>query len=153
LAFFLASFQVHEKSILMALAPISLLIWEDVTFVTWFSLVSAWTLWPLIRVDRLEVAYFCTMLIFVTMVWLFGAFNQTSKSSFDRLTISRAVVPVSTLGMLLLHLLEAAVTPPASLPDVFPVLWSIAGCGMFCLAWLVTCWHLFTDFQSKAKTN
>lgn len=153
LAFFLASYQVHEKSILMALAPISLLIWEDVTFVTWFSLVSAWTLWPLIRVDRLEVAYFCTMVIFITIVWIFGAFNRASKSSFDRLKVFKAVVPVSVLGMSLLHLLEAVVAPPASLPDLFPVLWSVTGCGMFCVAWLVTCWHLFSDFPSKAKTN
>ena len=155
LAFFLASFQVHEKSILMALAPITLLVWEDATFVSWFCVVATWTLWPLIRVDRLEVAYFCTIVIFSTIVWLFAMSNtnQTSKSCFDHWTLTKAIVPVSSLAMLLLHLLEVAVTPPASLPDLFPVLWSVAGCGMFCVAWLVTCWHLYAEVPSKEKTS
>ena len=153
LAFFLASFQVHEKSILMALAPISLLVWEDSTFVIWFSIVATWTLWPLIRVDRLEVAYGCTLIVFATFAWLFVTSNRTTKSCFDRLTITKAIVPVSSLGMVILHVLEIAVTPPASLPDLIPVLWSIAGCGLFCVSWLVTCWHLYAEVPSKAKTS
>ena len=44
LAFFLASFQVHEKSLLLALAPCSLLLPHDASFVEWFSVVAAWTL-------------------------------------------------------------------------------------------------------------
>jgi len=156
LAFFLASFQVHEKSILMALAPISLLTWEDPTFCHWFSIVATWTLWPLIRVDRLEVATVCIMTIFGTLVWLFGASNKIiPPSCFDKLTITKAIVPLSSLSMLSLHLLEVFVTPPASLPDLFPVLWSIVGCGMFCVAWLVTCWHLYNsnEVPSKQKTK
>jgi alpha-1,3-glucosyltransferase len=158
LAFFLASFQVHEKSILMALAPISLLVWEDATFCHWFSVVATWTLWPLIRVDRLEVAYGCILTIFGTIVWLFESSNgdtPPSASCFDYLTITKAIVPLSSLLMLALHLLEVFVTPPASLPDLFPVLWSIGGCGMFCIAWLVTCWHLYSPDKAppKKKTN
>ena len=153
LAFFLASFQVHEKSILMALAPISLLVWEDSTFVIWLSVVATWTLWPLIRVDQLEVGYCCTLMIFATFAWLFVTSNIMSKSCFERSTITKAIVPVTTLIMLFLHVIEATVTPPASLPDIFPVLWSITGCGMFCVAWLVTCWHLYSEVPSKEKAS
>lgn len=157
LAFFLASFQVHEKSILMALAPISLLVWEDATFCHWFSIVATWTLWPLIRVDRLEVAYLSVLTMFGILIWMhIASSNEMPISCFDRLTVAKAIVPLSSLSMLALHLLEVFVTPPASLPDLFPVLWSIVGCGMFCVAWLVTCWHLFYSddgHQPKVKTN
>merc|ERR1712157_320462 len=68
LSFFLASFQVHEKSILLAIAPCSLLFWEDPIFVEWFSIVCVWTLWPLMQVDRLHSAYFCIVTIFASMI-------------------------------------------------------------------------------------
>ena len=57
-AFFLASFQVHEKSILIALAPFSLLQFSYdkwFTKVEWFSLICAWTLLPLMTVDKLVI--------------------------------------------------------------------------------------------------
>lgn len=70
LAFFLASFQVHEKSILMALAPISMLISEDFAFVGWLSLVSVWTLWPLLIIDHLMLAYTCCVIMFISLLTL-----------------------------------------------------------------------------------
>ena len=39
LSFFLASFQVHEKSILLVLAPCALLLGQDEAFVEWFSIL------------------------------------------------------------------------------------------------------------------
>jgi len=157
LAFFLASFQVHEKSILMALAPISLLYWNDAVFVQWFSVMCTWTLWPLIQVDRLEAAYFCTSFIFVALCLLSaeGHDRQHDSSFFDTNKLAKTLVPLSYVGMVVLHVLEFVVVPPPNLPDLFPVLWSIAGCGMICLAWLITCWQLYrpesTASSSKIK--
>jgi alpha-1,3-glucosyltransferase len=143
LASFLVSFQVHEKSILMALSPISLLLWDDALFVSWFSVVSTWTLWPLICIDRLEAAYLALLTIFLSLVILFLSSNQTSVSCMNRLTISKVVLPISCIGMVGLHFLEFYEPPPVHLPDLFPVLWSVAGCGLFCVSWLVTCWQLY----------
>lgn len=152
LAFFLASFQVHEKSILMALSPASLLLWEDIEFINWFSIVCVWTIWPLMRVDRLEVAYVCTIVMFIALTMLFRENVRTwkqsetnQKSFFQQFTVTRSIVPLSVLIMLTLHVLEFTLSVPSRLPDLFPLLWSVAGCGMFCLAWLITCWHLFFD--------
>ena len=157
LAFFLASFQVHEKSILLALAPISLLYWHDDVFVQWFSIMSAWTLWPLIQVDRLEAAYFCTLAIFVSLSFLsLEGYVRQNPSFFDCCKLTMIMVPLSYIGMVLLHLLEVAFPPPFNLPDLFPVLWSIAGCAMICLAWLITCWHLYeseTSMSSKSSSG
>eukprot|EP00957_Ditylum_brightwellii_P149699 11399896-Ditylum_brightwellii.AAC.1 len=72
LAFFLASFQVHEKSIMMALSPLSLIVADSPMFISWFSLVAVWTLWPLLQVDRLQVAYVTCTAIFVSLLFLYG---------------------------------------------------------------------------------
>lgn len=156
LAFFLSSFQVHEKSILMALAPISLLYWNDIVFVQWFSVVSTWTLWPLMQVDRLEAAYVCTLAIFACLCWLsVEGHNRLVESSFFNINEwTRLLVPLSYIGMATLHVLQILVEPPSALPDLFPVLWSIAGAGLFCLAWLGTCWHLYqSDTASRSSTT
>ena len=146
LAFFLASFQVHEKSLLMALAPISLLYWNDIAFVQWFSVMSTWTLWPLIVVDRLEACYVCLVLMFVSLCcWQsdMGHDRQQNASVFHYNRLTRWLVPFMYAGMATLHVLEVFVVPPPNLPDLFPVLWSIAGCGMICVAWITTCLHLY----------
>lgn len=153
LSFFLASFQVHEKSILLALAPCSLLFWQDPTFVEWFSLVCVWTLWPLLRVDRLQVAYFCCGTIFVSLIWFrrMGMGQMNVPTIFSRsppgsnfivvaLSLFLSLIPsVSFSAMIGLHVAQIIAPHPIStLPDLFEVLWSVVGCGLFCVAWLVT---------------
>ncbi|KAL7526085.1 hypothetical protein ACHAXR_001308, partial [Thalassiosira sp. AJA248-18] len=53
--------------------------------------------------------------------------------------------------MTLLHILECIVEPPAHLPDIFPVLWSFVGCGLFCISYLATIWAITTQTRSKKK--
>lgn len=147
LSFFLASFQVHEKSILLPLSPLSLLIADAPLLCFWFSVTSAWTLWPLIETDRIQSAYFACIVIFTLASLLYGrpfaALRQYSRGTF---AIGRDIdigkskwiyvtVFVSFVGMIGLHLVESIISPPQSLPDLFPVLWSIGGAGIFCLCW------------------
>lgn len=157
LAFFLASFQVHEKSILLGLAPISVLPWDDLDLTIWFSIASTWTLSPLLHVDRLESAYICTMIIFVSLTCLHRTLlvgkDRTHTSFFDRWPLIEWLIPLSYFGMALLHIVEVAMPPPSSLPDLYPVLWSIAGCVMICLTWLATCWHLYRNDDTKLKST
>lgn len=143
LAFFLASFQVHEKSILLAVAPLSLLWLDDPLFVSWFSIVATWTLWPLIRIDQLEGAYFGITLIYLGLLWVWSENANKTPSFFSQSFFMKGLVPISALGMIGIHMLEIVVAAPIHLPDLFPVLWSIAGCGMLCLSWIATCWHLY----------
>jgi alpha-1,3-glucosyltransferase len=151
LAFFLASYQVHEKSILMALAPLSLLLWEDVNFILWFSFVATWSLWPLIRVDRLEAAYWCSIVVFANVAFLLLNSWHNSRSIFSRFTVTTYFPHASLLTMLLLHFAEAFHSPPPSLPDLFPVIWSLLGCVLFFVSWLTTNWYLFATESSKNK--
>eukprot|EP00980_Cylindrotheca_fusiformis_P027347 scaffold20053_cov117-Cylindrotheca_fusiformis.AAC.4 len=155
LGFFLASFQVHEKSILMALAPCALLLWQDPAFVEWFSIVCAWSLWPLLRVDRLQVPYSCTMIIFLSLIRLRSQQSQLQPTVFSG---SLSHVPkVTHLAMLGLHIAEALLKPPSRLPDLYPVLWSVLGCALFCFAYLIICSKLLKSpdvhDERKAKTS
>jgi alpha-1,3-glucosyltransferase len=236
LAFFLASFQVHEKSILMAVAPLSLLILDGATstplqdgskrkygstsvtmqapcfaFVSFFSILASWSMWPLMQVDNLYIAYPVCNLLFLLLVYMYSKlhwevtgsegdplagssgdasptyiqqhaqveqqrqqqqhylnvaaaevsipyssteFQNTNKSDgtsrqfkaerwtrfitewIEYLT-KVLVIPLAALTMTGLHVSQAMVfSPPPHLPDVYPVLWSIVGCALFCWSWL-----------------
>ena len=152
LSFFLASFQVHEKSILLALAPSSLLLWHDPTLVDWFSMVCCWSLWPLLQTDRLQVPY-------IACLGLFEALIRLRKSTTGQ---ARSMVPswmasASYGAMMGLHVAQLIIPVPPNLPDLFEVLWAMVGCGMFCIAWCITGVKLFAgplnpEFQ-KAKIS
>ena len=65
--FFLFSFQAHEKSALLptlaalALAPV------DPDLAAWFPIVASLSMWPLLRKDRLHVAYVSTVVAFAAL--------------------------------------------------------------------------------------
>jgi alpha-1,3-glucosyltransferase len=155
LSFFLASFQVHEKSILLALAPCSLVYWQDPNFVEWFAFVCVWSLWPLLQVDRLQMAYWCTVTVFASIVWLRRTIMGQSKSASifsDKSLVLRSIPAVCLVGMIGLHIAQAFVPAPTNLPDLYEVLWSVAGCGMFSIAWLATVFKLYYSAISGPST-
>ena len=150
LAFFLASFQVHEKGILIAVAPLSLLILDAPGFTTWFSVVATWTLWPLVIIDRLNNAYACCIVIFICMHTLTNEIPSYGSLDVFKSSPTKYIVPVSAIGMILLHIAELWISPPHNLPDLFPVLWSVAGCGLFTISYLVIVWVIA---QISNETN
>lgn len=109
LSFFLASFQVHEKSILLALAPCTLLLWQDPVFVEWFSFVCVWSIWPLLRVDRLQLAYACIVTIYASLVCFrrIGMGQLTVPTVFSDNTLLGIIPTLSYSGMIGLHLAQA----------------------------------------------
>jgi alpha-1,3-glucosyltransferase len=155
LSFFLASFQVHEKSILLALAPCTLLLWQDPVFVEWFSFVCVWSLWPLLRVDRLQLAYVCMVTIFASLVCFrrMGMGQLMVRTIFSGTILIQIIPTLSYLGMIGLHVAQACVPPPPSLPDLYEVLWSVAGCGMFALAWLVTLGKMYFSSPESSSSS
>ncbi len=55
LSFFLFSFQVHEKTILLVTLPVNLLPWQHPFFVMWFNAVAAFSMYPLLVRDGLAL--------------------------------------------------------------------------------------------------
>jgi hypothetical protein len=157
LAFFLASFQVHEKGILIPLAPISLLAIDAPHFVSFFSIVATWSLWPLLVIDRLSDAYVCCLVVFLCIDSMTKAPSQLSSYDeeidiFSNRYITRYIPPLSWIVMILLHISEWVIDPPHNLPDLYPVLWSFVGCGLFCISYFTMVWAMAVQRRSE-KTD
>ncbi|NWR35958.1 ALG6 glucosyltransferase, partial [Tachuris rubrigastra] len=151
LSFFLFSFQVHEKSILLVALPVCLIINEIPFMATWFLLVSTFSMLPLLLRDGLLLPYAVTMPAFLaTCLASFSILDKTSAEdlqlkafslclkgyvswfkSFPRIVRTLFLLSLSLLAVL--SLLSAAVPPPQSLPDLFPVSVSIVSCLHFLL--------------------
>ena len=165
LAFFLASFQVHEKGILIPLSSISLLMLNAPDFVYFFSIVATWSLWPLLVIDRLTDAYICCLGIFLCINSMMRiSVSDDRFDIFSKRYITTYVPTLALIVMIILHISELIVAPPSHLPDLYPVLWSFVGCGLFCLSYLATVWAMFAQIilsengkkakkKAKSKTS
>ncbi|KAM5148846.1 dolichyl pyrophosphate Man9GlcNAc2 alpha-1,3-glucosyltransferase [Mantella aurantiaca] len=174
LSFFLFSFQVHEKSILLVSLPVCFLLSEIPLMATWFLLVSTFSMLPLLMKDGLLMAYVITTLAFLLVSASCLSFHE--KTSEDALRLkafcvsgrryaSCFKVPESLLRLLLflsvsvmaaLSVGSCAVTPPPALPDLFPVLISAVSCAhllMFFLYFnIIHLWDTTSD-PSKRKIS
>ncbi|KAG6897078.1 hypothetical protein C0992_004319 [Termitomyces sp. T32_za158] len=135
MSFFLFSFQVHEKTILLPLLPVTLLLsgaHVDSAVYSWGVLVNnvaVFSMWPLLKRDGLGIQYLATLVFWNRLVG-YNPF-QAPKKSFTHI-LSAAVYTAA----IILHLLEMAVTPPARYPDLYPVLNVLISTPVFALTWL-----------------
>lgn len=76
LGFFLFSFQVHEKSILLPMLCITMMD-LDITF--WFNNIALFSIWPLLKRDGLLVAYISMIIVWNIINSHFHRGNTKSK--------------------------------------------------------------------------
>lgn len=151
LAFFLFSFQVHEKSILLAAIPVALHFPEDPFMCFWFLLVSTFSMLPLLLKDGLLLPFIATTVIYTSFYSIclklsqpnsgyFSIFNANrvakilqpnKKDSSPFLTFVSLIFVISVVGMILLTVGTVFVKPPPHLPDIFPLLIAAYSCGHF----------------------
>ncbi|EIW59448.1 glucosyltransferase [Trametes versicolor FP-101664 SS1] len=135
LSFFLFSFQVHEKTILVPLLPMTLLLSgsspDEQTFELGMLMnnVAVFSMWPLLKRDGLGVQYVALLIIWNKFVG-YNPFKVGKKSWLQLLSITIYAVCA------VLHVAEALFTPPARLPDLFPVLNVLVSTPVFALVWL-----------------
>lgn len=87
LAFFLFSFQVHEKSILLVAVPVLLHFHNDPLPCFWFLIISHFSMLPLFIKDGLYLAYLGTMIFyFCSVLWMWPDlfFNSRTNSSLNK---------------------------------------------------------------------
>ncbi|KAL3868143.1 hypothetical protein ACJMK2_040979 [Sinanodonta woodiana] len=135
LAFFLFSFHVHEKSILIPALAVCLFIPERPMSSLWFLVISTFSMLPLLIKDGLLIAFVALMLIYVILYMSEFPMSATSSESWC-LKLCRLVFYLSLTGALALTIAMVAVEPPPHLPDLFPVLISAFSCGHFVLFFL-----------------
>ncbi|KAG8959267.1 Glucosyltransferase-like protein [Tulasnella sp. 419] len=137
LAFFLFSFQVHEKSILLPLLPLTLLmdgrseIDEGVGTWEWGVLVNnvaMFSMWPLLQREKLALQY-----TVVTLLWnyLIGYNPIQIPSSFVKFLSLFAYAAIGGL-----HCAEWLYVPPARYPHLFPVLNVLLCSSIYGIAYL-----------------
>ncbi|KAL0134882.1 hypothetical protein PUN28_001575 [Cardiocondyla obscurior] len=158
LAFFLFSFQVHEKSILLVAIPILLYFHNDPLPCFWLLIISHFSMLPLFINDKLYLAYFGTIVFYffaVSWIWadlfyetnsVLNKDNSKSKARLKQRKKSNVFLDLlnynkrswllvafygSILGALVLSVFSKFVKPPERYPDLFSLLVSIYSCGHF----------------------
>ncbi|KIK01855.1 glycosyltransferase family 57 protein [Laccaria amethystina LaAM-08-1] len=135
LSFFLFSFQVHEKSILLALMPVTLLLSGapvDSPVYSWGVLVNnvaVFSMWPLLKRDGLAVQYIATLLLWNRIIG-YNPVRLPPKSFIQFISMAAYAAAIA------LHVLEWVITPPARYPDLFAVLNVLISTPVFVVAWL-----------------
>ncbi|KAH7337033.1 ALG6, ALG8 glycosyltransferase family-domain-containing protein [Rhizoctonia solani] len=144
MSFFMFSVQVHEKSILLPLMPITLLlaaresesevesvgvglgnVWEWGVLI---NNVAVFSMWPLLKRDGQGLNY-----AVLTLLWNY-------MIGYDPLTLSPSLVKLLSLAayttLALIHALEAFVPAPTRYPDLYPVLNVLLSASIFGATWV-----------------
>ncbi|SPN97793.1 related to glucosyltransferase [Cephalotrichum gorgonifer] len=167
--FFLFSYQVHEKSVLLPLMPMTLLlagrngISKDTrAWVGFANLLGCWTMYPLLSRVELRVPYAVLTLVWAYLLGLpptsLGAYLPADQPAWQRW--GTAVTHGGFyVAMAAWHVVEAFVEPPAGKPD----LWVVANvgvgaagfavCYLWCVARLAVESGLFAGAGNAAKAK
>lgn len=140
-AFYLFSFQVHEKSILIPLLPTVLLLLVDPTLidiVQWINNVGCFSLYPLLKKDGLVLQYIVSNLL---INFLIG-----HKLLLNNKGLWNIIIKGSYVLMLIYHVLDCFVSPPSRFPDLWVILNISISFGAFMLFWL---WLVYTSYKWK----
>ncbi|XP_017042947.2 probable dolichyl pyrophosphate Man9GlcNAc2 alpha-1,3-glucosyltransferase [Drosophila ficusphila] len=140
LAFFLFSFQVHEKTILLAALPsLFLLKWWPNEMIMFLE-VSVFSMIPLLTRDKLLVPALVSTLAFHLIFKCFNSNSKLNEYPLKYFSIISNIVIVSIVGASL------SIPAPSRFPDLWPLIISVISCGHFILFLL---WGYFQHFTCK----
>lgn len=164
--FFLFSYQVHEKSVLLPLMPMTMLLAGQQgmngnirAWVGFANILGAWTMFPLLQRVDLGVPYAVLTLLWAYLLGLPPtAWNASFQESHSKPLLQWATALLHGgfyVLMMVWHVLQAFVTPPPSKPD----LWVVANVGIgaagFVICYVWCFWRLIeeSDLIPRSKTN
>jgi len=155
--FFLFSFQVHEKSILLPLLPMTLLLGGEGgllpqrrAWITWANILGCWTMFPLLKRDELRVPYFVLTLLWAWLMGLDSLFTSSESQSSLRVdSFSKLIHGTFYFAMVVWHFFDAFVAPPTGKPDFWVVINVLIGAAGFAIAYLWCLWSLWQSLQSR----
>ena len=148
--FFLCSFQVHEKSVLLPLLPMTVLLGGDGglgpetrAWIGWANTLGVWTLFPLLKRDGLRVPYSVLAILWTYLLGLPPtSFALYTPGSVGLSAPSKLLHLTFYITMGIWHSLEAFVATPAGKPDLWVVINVLIGFAGFGICWLWCMWQL-----------
>ncbi|USW47747.1 Putative glycosyl transferase, ALG6/ALG8 [Septoria linicola] len=153
--FFLCSYQVHEKNVLLPLLPMTLLLaarngMKPVVraWVGYANLVASWTLFPLLSKDDLRMPYLVLTSLWAYLLGLppFSIRAYTLPTSEGGVHVLTKLLHLGTyLATIVWHAAEAFVAPPNNKPDLWVVANVCLGAAGFGLCYLWCLWNLAVD--------
>ena len=151
-SFFLCSFQVHEKSVLLPLLPMTMLLGgesglgsEIRAWVGWANLLGMWTMFPLLKRDELRVPYAVLSLLWSYLVDLPPTSFSLYYPNQQAISLSTKVLHMgSYIIMMAWHAVEAFLPPPDGKPDLWVVLNCVVGAVGFSFCYLWCTWNLLS---------
>ncbi|OAA47457.1 glucosyltransferase [Beauveria brongniartii RCEF 3172] len=165
--FFLFSYQVHEKSVLLPLMPMTMLLAGKQglngsvrSWVGFANMLGAWTMFPLLQRVDLAVPYAVLTLLWAYLLGL----PPVSWTAPLQDTHTKPLVQYATLAlhsgfyvlMVAWHIAQAILPPPPSKPD----LWIVANVGIgaagFMICYLWCFWRLIVEsdlLSNASKTS
>jgi alpha-1,3-glucosyltransferase len=150
-AFFLFSFQVHEKSVLLPLMPMTVLLASNHglsknvrAWIGFANLLGVWTMFPLLQRVDLRVPYYVLTLLWAYLLGLpptsFAIYKQDEQFTFSGFA-TKSVHLMFYATMIVWHFMEAFLDPPQGKPDLWVVINVGIGAAGFGLCYL---WCLCT---------
>lgn len=156
LAFFLFSYQVHEKSILLVAIPalMNLKAFKGQRYsdfaITWFAIVTTFSMWPLLQKDGLALAFLALQVIFITTCHYSALFEfnhdnddgkkRSSPKPLSQTELCKASIldwlvwtlfNFSLVGFATMALASVYVLPPPNYPHIWPLMISVMSAGHF----------------------
>jgi alpha-1,3-glucosyltransferase len=173
LGFFLFGFMVHEKSVLLPLLPMTLILGQRGgltpairAWVGWANALGVWTMFPLLKRVDLSIPYFVLSLLWAYLLGLpptsLSAYIDKRQPNDGGLHVATKLLHLSFyLYMILWHFAEAFIEPPKGKPDLWVVLNVAVGSAGFSICYLWCLWHCLrragiigvgVDLTRSAKT-
>ncbi|KAF2146442.1 glycosyltransferase family 57 protein [Aplosporella prunicola CBS 121167] len=154
--FFLCSYQVHEKNVLLPLLPMTVLLGAESgltpstrAWVGLANMLGSWTMFPLLKRDELRVPYFVVTLLWAYLMGLpptsFSIFRSDRPGHLN--ILSKLIHLGLYVAMVAWHYAEAFVPPPSDKPDLWVVVNVLIGAPGFGLCYLWCLWNLLVKSQ------
>ncbi|XP_050541335.1 dolichyl pyrophosphate Man9GlcNAc2 alpha-1,3-glucosyltransferase [Daktulosphaira vitifoliae] len=129
-SFFLFSFQVHEKSILLVAIPILLYAPYNTFICTWIAIITSFSMLPLYIKDDLMIPFISLSIIYFIFCKKIILLKEENVSKLSKLR------NFSLTGCVILTLICLIISPPKKYPYLWPLLISIYSCIHFICFWL-----------------
>ncbi|KNZ64579.1 hypothetical protein VP01_1012g2 [Puccinia sorghi] len=132
IGFYLFSFQVHEKSILLPVLPLLLILsrhhrnrkrgqlvnrldWDIICLI---SNVSVFSMWPLLKREQLGIQYLVSIVSYNHLIG-YNPLRLIGRSTRNLMSSSIMLIYLLMVGI---HIAEQLIKPPSRFPDLFAVL-------------------------------